>query len=229
MVKQKEKLKQKWINVGFAHVNELLSSNKENYVQLSKVVLSALIKYMNAQLGTLYIINKEDGDNNYLELVADYGMSKEAKEQNMQVPPEVGLLGAAYKENQIQLIENVPENYYKIASGMGKASPRNIIICPLSTDDDKYGVLEIASLNKFKVIEIEFIEKVANSIANTINNVKINQKNMALIEQFRQQTEEMNEKEEEMRQSLEELQYIREKYDELKKKTSKPNKSNKKA
>ena len=49
------------------------------------------------------------------------------------------------------------------------------------------------------------------SIASTLNTVRINEQNLGLLEQFQRQAEQKAAQEEEIRQNLEELRYLREK------------------
>ncbi|NJK85063.1 MAG: PAS domain S-box protein [Bacteroidales bacterium] len=55
-----------------------------------------------------------------------------------------------------------------------------------------------------------FFEQVANILATTITNTRINEKTAVLLEQSRMQTQEMAEQEEEMRQNMEELKATQE-------------------
>lgn len=218
LIHQEKEKEQSWINNGIAQINNILADNKNDFKTLSSLVLSHLIKYVNAISGVLYMINKEDKDVSF-ELIADYGCSNDIRKGKAKIHLTTGAFGVAYSENRLMHINNVPENYFKIESGLGDAKPEAILIIPLSIDEKVFGIIEIASLNKFTDIETEFVKRIALNIANNLNNIKMNENNSQLIEKFEEQAQEMKEKEEEMRQNIEEMQTIREQYEELKSKS----------
>jgi GAF domain-containing protein len=104
----------------------------------------------------------------------------------------------------------MPDEYIRITSGLGDANPRALLLFPLKVDKEAYGIIELASFHEYQQHEIEFVEKLGESIAATLGSVRAAQKNRQLIEQFQQQTEEMRAQEEEMRQNMEELQATQE-------------------
>jgi SMC interacting uncharacterized protein involved in chromosome segregation len=104
----------------------------------------------------------------------------------------------------------MPDEYIRITSGLGDANPRALLLFPLKVDTEAYGIIELASFREYQPHEIEFVEKLGESIAATLASVRAGQKSRQLIEQFQQQTEEMRAQEEEMRQNMEELQATQE-------------------
>lgn len=219
IVLQEKEKEQSWINNGMATINDILADNKNDFKQLSTKVLSELVKYVNATFGVLYMLsNESNADEKYLELIADYGCSNNIRKDKSQIHVTTGMLGVAFTENRLMVINDVPENYIKIESGLGKARPEALLVVPLSIDEKVFGIIEIAGFHKFKKLEIDFIKRIAFNVANNLNTVRMNENNAELITKFQEQAQEMKEKEEEMRQNMEEMETIREQYEELLKK-----------
>jgi len=221
LVHQEKEKQQAWINNGVANVNDILADNKDDFKALASKVLSELIKYIKATSGVLYMLNSEDESDEFLELIADYGCSNEIRKGKAKIYTTTGNLGVAFSENRVMVINDVPENYIKIESGLGNSNPKALMIVPLSIDEKVFGIIELASFNKLSQLEIEFIKRVANNIAANLNNIRMNENSAGLIKKFQEQTLLMQEKEEEMRQNLEEMEAIREQYEELRKKNGK--------
>jgi PAS domain S-box-containing protein len=121
-----------------------------------------------------------------------------------------GLAGQAWQEGDIVYLTEVPQNYIRIASGLGDANPSSVLIVPLKVNDQIFGVVEIASFSEIQDFEKEFVQKIAETIASTISTVKINARTQRLLEESQEMTEQMRAQEEEMRQNMEELQATQE-------------------
>ena len=79
------------------------------------------------------------------------------------------------------------------------------MLSPLKAEGTVEGVIEIAGFKKLEQHEISFLEKVCESIAAVLKNIKTNEETRKLLEESQQQAEMMQSQEEEMRQNLEEL------------------------
>jgi putative methionine-R-sulfoxide reductase with GAF domain len=212
---QQKEQQQNWINTGIAEINDILANNKNDFAALSDKVLSKLVKYVGANFGILYVLNQFDTKEPYLELISDYGCSKDVRENKAKVFTNTGMIGASFTENRIMILNDVPENYIKIKSGLGEAKPKSLIIIPLSIEDNVFGMLEIASVKSFTDLETEFVKRIAFTIASQLNNTRMNERNLQLIEKYKEQEQLMSEKEEEIRQNFEELKLMREEYEKL--------------
>ncbi|HBH21806.1 MAG TPA: histidine kinase [Cytophagales bacterium] len=205
--------KRNWATSGMAQFGEILRNNNNDFDRLSDQIISNLVKYLNANQGALFIVADEEnlnGDDPYMTMVACYAWNKK-KFMDKKIYKGEGLSGQAWIEGSTIFLTEVPEQYVAITSGLGEANPRCVVIVPLKVNDEIHGVLEIASFNVFEKYEIEFIEKVSESIASTISSVKVNERTQKLLKESTMMTEQMRAQEEEMRQNMEELQATQEK------------------
>ncbi|MEM6361940.1 MAG: GAF domain-containing protein [Bacteroidota bacterium] len=201
--------KRNWATEGQARFGDILRNNNDNIEKLSDDIIRNLIKYLEANQGGLYIIDDTDLEDQFMTLTACYAWDKK-KYVDQKIYKGEGLAGQVWQEKEKVYITEVPDNYIKITSGLGDANPKSILIVPLMVNEEIYGVVEIASFREFGEYEIEFVEKIAESIASTVSSVKINAKTQRLLEESQEMTEQMRSQEEEMRQNMEELQATQE-------------------
>jgi PAS domain-containing protein/HAMP domain-containing protein len=204
-----EDKKRNWATEGQAKFGEILRTNTNDVQKLSDEIVSALVKYLKANQGALYIIDDVDSDEPTMSMIACYAWDKK-KYLNQKIYKGEGLAGQSWQEMDTIYLTDVPQNYVRITSGLGDANPSCILIVPLKVNDQIFGVVELASFNVLKDHEVDFVKKISESIASTVSTVKINQRTTKLLEESQQMTEEMRAQEEEMRQNMEELQATQE-------------------
>lgn len=203
-----ETAERNWVTQGMAQFVEILRANDENIEALSNKIIGNLVKYLNANQGGLFMLNDEEGET-YLELTACYAFDRK-KFVEKRVEKGQGLIGQTFLEKETIYITDVPQDYITITSGLGDARPSSIILVPLKINEEVYGVIEMASFHTFEKYQIDFLEKLGESIASTIATTKNTEKTKVLLMESQQQTEEMRAQEEEMRQNMEELEATQE-------------------
>jgi PAS domain S-box-containing protein len=205
-----EDKKRTWASEGLATFAEILRSNNSDVQKLCYEIIGSLVKYLKANQGALYIIDDvTDGDEQTMSMLACYAWNKK-KHVNQKIYKGEGLAGQAWQEMDTIYLTDVPQNYIRITSGLGDANPTSILIMPLKVNDQIFGVVEIASFSAMAEHEIEFVKRIAESIASTVSSVKVNAHTTKLLAESQQMTEEMRAQEEEMRQNMEELQATQE-------------------
>lgn len=204
-----EDQKRTWANEGFAKFADILRQNNNDFQVLCDDIIKNVVKYIEANQGGIFLWNEEDKNDQHFDLVSTYAWDRK-KYVTKRIEKGEGLVGACAMEKETVFLTDVPEDYVAITSGLGSANPRCVILVPLKHEEAILGVIEMASFKVMEKHQINFLEKIAESIASTISSVRINARTKALLEQSQQQAEEMAAQEEEMRQNMEELQATQE-------------------
>ena len=201
---QEEEMARKWSTEGLTQFVDILRSNEANVNELGSKIISKLVDYTNSNQGGLYLLNSDDENNKHLELAALYAFDTKKYEQKT-IRLGEGLVGQTFLEKKTTYLLEIPHEYINIVSGLGGANPKAILVVPLILNDEIYGIIELASFNEYRDYEIEFVEKLGESISSTISGVKTNQQTKRLLNESQAMTEQMQAQEEEMRQNMEEL------------------------
>ncbi|MCF8381516.1 MAG: PAS domain S-box protein [Bacteroidales bacterium] len=200
--RKEERRIRSWHSEGLAQFGEIFRSERNDLKELSFKVIKMLVDYLNANQGILYIVNDDDAENQHLEAMAAFAFDRRKYPETRILFGE-GLVGTCAIEKESIYINEVPEDYIQITSGLGEAPPRAILIVPLKIENEIFGIIEIASFSEFRDYAINFTEQLAESIATTLAGVRINQKTNLLLEQSIVQSKNMAEQEKIMNENLE--------------------------
>ncbi|MGH4139774.1 response regulator [Clostridium sp.] len=191
---------QSWLKTGEAELSEKIRG-EQDIVSLSTNIITYISKYLNAQIGVVYIKTKDDT----FKLIGSYaGCNPENSSKEIKLGE--GIIGQAALEKQTIVITNVPEDYIKIASGVGTSVPRNILVAPFVYENEVLGIIELGSFSKFTEIQLKFIKEISSSIAITIHSAELRLEMKELLHKTMEQSEELQSQQEELRQNNEELE-----------------------
>ncbi|MCP8617885.1 response regulator [Salirhabdus salicampi] len=198
---------QAWLKSNIAEITVELQGNPD-LQSLAKTFVSKVTPLVRGNLGVLYITEDSDEDDAPdLRLVGSYAY-KERKHLSDRFSFGEGLVGQAAYEKETILLTDVPDDYIKINSGVGEATPLNIIVLPLIFKGKVLGVLEVASFHQFKEIEKELLEQLTDSIGIVIENIKGQMRTEELLEESQVLTEELQTQAEELEVQQKELEQI---------------------
>src|SRR5204862_491749 len=139
-----------------------------------------------------------------LKLIASYAF-KERKSVANRFHLGEGLVGQAALEKKAILLTNVPDDYIRITSGLGEASPRNVIVLPVLFEGEVKAVIELASFLPFSQIHQTFLDQLTESIGVVLNMIQANMRTEELLEQSQKLTQELQSQSEELRKQQDEL------------------------
>jgi CheY-like chemotaxis protein/signal transduction histidine kinase len=189
-----------WLKTGKSKLGEEIQGDKA-LKELSDRTLTFLANYLDAQLGTLYIFEKESGQ---LVLQSKYGLEKaQAKEH---LSPGETLVGQVFVDNKIMHLDKLAPDRTFISGGLIRTAANALLIFPLVHNKQVFGVVELASYKAFGKYAIDLVNDVSESIAISINSAISRLKMSELLATTQQQSEELQTQQEELRVSNEELE-----------------------
>jgi signal transduction histidine kinase/DNA-binding response OmpR family regulator len=111
----------------------------------------------------------------------------------------------AFEKERI-ILSNVPGNYIKISSGLGRAKPANLIILPVLFENKVKAVIELASLDEFSETHLDFLSQLTESIGIVLNTIEASSRTEELLSQSQSLAGELKIQQEELRRTNDELQ-----------------------
>jgi len=197
-----------WIVRGVAEISEILRMH-DSIDELGDDVIKFILDKIGAVQGAFYVINDEVTPN-LIEMRASFAYNRK-KYLKTKFKFAEGLVGQAAAEKDTVLRTEIPSDYVTLTSGiLGDQRPSCIVIVPLITNEEVYGVLEFAGFRKFDASQVKFVQELSLILARTIFNIKVNERTRRLLAESQEMSNELKEKQEVLRQNAEEMQATQE-------------------
>jgi len=116
-----------------------------------------------------------------------------------------GLVGQCALEKKRILVTDVPSDYVRITSGLGEASPLNIVVLPVLFEGDVRAVIELASFQRFSQTHQDFLDQLTESIGIVLNNIDANTRTEELLKQSQSLANELQSQQDQLQRTNEEL------------------------
>ncbi|MFH0755756.1 MAG: PAS domain S-box protein [Bacteroidota bacterium] len=197
-----------WISEGLAEFGDILRTHSRELESMAYMVVSGMVRYLGANQGAIYM-TQEEGDDKRLRMIACHAYDRK-KFPDKSIAWGDGLIGAVAMEKKGFYTDKIPDGYLTITSGLGKANPRYLIIEPLIWSDRVFGIIEIASFNPIEDYKIQFVARVAENIATTLNTMESNLRTEQLLKETQAQADKLAVQEEQVRQNMEALKLAQE-------------------
>ncbi|RAV99120.1 GAF domain-containing protein [Pseudochryseolinea flava] len=132
-----------------------------------QTTLQVICKQLDAGQGALYVVI-EDAGKRFVNLQHGYALTI-GESTVIRYEFGEGLIGQVAVGGKTLYIDDVPNGYIKILSGLGSASPKYLLIVPVKKQDQApKGVIEIASFTALSEDQRKFVEESAQLIAEKI-------------------------------------------------------------
>jgi CheY-like chemotaxis protein/CHASE3 domain sensor protein len=189
-----------WLQTGLAGLSERMQG-EQRLDTLGDNVLGFLARYLDAQVGAMYIV-EPDGQ---FRRFAGYALppGQDAKADSLR--PGDGLAGQALKENRVLQVHDVPANYLSVASSLGRADPTQLLIAPATDSATVHAVIELGFFRTLQASDLELLRRARESIGIAVRSSKDRTRLEELLEETQRQSEELQTQQEELRVANEEL------------------------
>ncbi len=182
----RQNTEQDWLKTNLERFTRMLQGQRD-LATVSNVILSELAPLVSAQHGVFYVLtDRGDGGPPVLRFQAGYGYKQRKHLSNVFELGE-GLVGQCALEKERILLTSVPSDYVQISSGLGEATPLNIIVLPILFEGSVRAVIELASFEAFSPAHQSLLEQLTESIGLVLNTVDAASVTDRLLEQSQSQ------------------------------------------
>jgi CheY-like chemotaxis protein/HAMP domain-containing protein len=168
---------------------------------VGKKISSLIARQLDALTSAMFVFDGQEK----IGFIGGFAVNTD-QAKNRTFRPGEGLIGQVVMDRKAITIEDVPDNYLDIYSGLGKQKPRFLMIFPCIYNNVVEGVIELGSLKPLDEVSSEYIKLVSESIAIAIQSSKNRSALQELLKKQQKLMEELQIQQEELRQSNEELQ-----------------------
>jgi signal transduction histidine kinase/CheY-like chemotaxis protein/HAMP domain-containing protein len=196
---------QDWLKTNLASIGSMLQGHRDLEV-VAELIMEELAPLLGAQHGTFFLTEDLEGEGErQLRLIAGYGLRAD-KDAPIQYRIGQSLIGQVARSKRPIVVDEIPQGYIRISSGLGDAPPANLAIMPIMFEDQVLGVMELASFTRFTPIQIAFLEQFAETLGISVNALIANSRTDALLKQSQRLTAELQARSSELQSRSEELQ-----------------------
>jgi signal transduction histidine kinase/CheY-like chemotaxis protein len=167
---------------------------------LARASLGFLTRFTGAQAGMLF----EPAASGFRQIGA-VGAAAEADGTHT-LRASGSLLGRAVDEKRVLVISDIPPGYFTVASGLGQALPRHLVIAPSIHEGEVSGIIELGFFGAVPAEVVELLELASADMAVALRSAAYRARLSELLAKTQRQTEALQVQSEELKVSNEELE-----------------------
>ncbi|MCW2989681.1 MAG: putative SigmaB asociated two-component system sensor protein, partial [Solirubrobacterales bacterium] len=194
---------QDWLKTNLARISSLMQGQRDLQT-VSRMLMSEISPLVKAQHGAFFMVDAEQAEKPTLRLLASYGY-KQRKNLSNEFGFGEGLPGQAALEMKSILVTNAPDDYIKVTSGLGDATPVNLMVLPILFEEQVLAVLELASLHAFGEVDLTFLDQLSETIGVVLSTIIANNRTEDLLDEQRRLAQELQSQSEELQSQQDEL------------------------
>jgi len=182
-----------WFSDGIGSFSDSLSGNLD-ITKLANESISKVCLYMGANSGVIY---RYDEKNTSLEMLGKYASST----YSTNIILGDGLVGQVALDKKAIYINDINEHNHILEAAGNNIKASEIYIAPIIYQNVLFGVIEVATINKFNDIKIAYIDRVIEILGNIFHNTTQGSQIKGLLEESKRAYEELQVQSEELQES----------------------------
>ena len=171
-----------WQLTGLSTISHSLQGH-DHPDELADSLVRALVEYLNIPAGALYLYQPAG---KYLDRVASVALPVNAPST---YELNDGLVGEAAMGRNMLIVNHVPDDYWRLESGIGGSQPGQVLLIPLWYRKERIGVLELASFQPLEPQALALLQRLTEPVAVAIHSAQTNDHVRLLLQQVQQQNE----------------------------------------
>jgi HAMP domain-containing protein/signal transduction histidine kinase/CheY-like chemotaxis protein len=195
---------QDWLKTNLAKFSRMLQGQRD-LTNVGRMVLSELCPVVGAQQAEFYVFDGNDDGDGMLTLLAGFA-SEGAPQIGKRIARGEGIVGQCVMEKRKIVLDNLPESYIRISSGLGSANPRSVLVLPLIFEGQVKGVLELASFDGFNPSHHALLDQLTESIGIVLNTIEANMRTEDLLTQSQSLAQQLQTRQQQLQNTNQELQ-----------------------
>lgn len=193
--------RQDWVKSGQSGLSEKLRGEHQ-LADLGKNILSFIGEYVEVRVGAMYAAN---GGGSFARC-AGFAAGRSLDDEGRVFASGEGLVGQAAADGRVTFVNDVPEGYLDVRSGLGAAPPRSLVLVPTSAEGSVNGILELGFFSPPDGAVREFLGNIAETIGFAVRSALYRARQAELLEESQRQGEELQAQQEELKTANEELE-----------------------
>jgi CheY-like chemotaxis protein/signal transduction histidine kinase/HAMP domain-containing protein len=195
---------QDWLKTNLARFTGMLQGQRD-MTTVANIILSDLAPLVNAQQGVFYVNQPDNAGRPVMRLLGGYAYSNRRSLSNEFASGE-GLVGQCVLQKKPILLNDVPNDYIHISSGLGEAPPLSIIVLPVLFEEEVKAVIELASFGRFSETHMTLLDILTENIGVVLNTIEANSRTERLLAQSQSLASELQMQQDELKKTNEQLE-----------------------
>jgi signal transduction histidine kinase len=190
-----------WLKAGQIGLSQRIVG-EQPLADVGTKTLSFVGEYVDARVGALYATNGAGSFARCAGFAADRNLDADGRV----FASGEGLVGQAAADQRVTIVNDVPEGYLDVRSGLGTAPPRSLVLVPTVAEGRVNGVLELGFFSPPDAAVRELLGDIRETIGFAVRSAQYRTRQAELLEESQRQGEELQAQQEELKSANEELE-----------------------